>query len=224
VTVGPRPLFDVDPLRHRDRATIGVLRQAGPVVVLGSRQDVGVLDASALRRDEVEVRRRRGGGGAVLLVPEDCWVELWLPGAGGVTEDVRATACLAGEWWRAAFAAHGVTATVHRGGMVHHDEGAVACFAGLGPGELTILGRKVLGLSQWRCREGVLVSAVVAARPPEALRAYLAASAPRTPSLPDATSLREAAPQSSADALAASLRDEVSAAIPSLTSDNDVFT
>ena len=33
---------------------------------------------------------------------------------------------------------------------------ARVCFAGLGPGEVTVEGRKVVGLSQRRTREGVL--------------------------------------------------------------------
>ena len=33
---------------------------------------------------------------------------------------------------------------------------AVACFAGLGPGEVEAGGRKVVGVAQWRCRQGAL--------------------------------------------------------------------
>ncbi len=33
----------------------------------------------------------------------------------------------------------------------------MVCFAGVGPGEVVREGRKVVGLAQWRSREGVLV-------------------------------------------------------------------
>jgi hypothetical protein len=37
----------------------------------------------------------------------------------------------------------------------------VACFAGRGPGEIFVDGRKVVGVSQWRVREGAFVSTVL---------------------------------------------------------------
>ena len=52
---------------------------------------------------------------------------------------------------------------------------AWVCFAGLGPGEVTVGGRKVVGLSQRRIREAVLFQCCVAQRwEPERLLALLA--------------------------------------------------
>jgi lipoate---protein ligase len=51
------------------------------------------------------------------------------------------------------------------------------CFAGLGPGEVTVDGRKVVGMSQRRTREGVLFQCCVALRwEPERLLDLLALS------------------------------------------------
>jgi lipoate-protein ligase A len=47
---------------------------------------------------------------------------------------------------------------VHTGRSVPGDLGELVCFAGRGPGEVLHSGRKVVGLSQWRSREGALFS------------------------------------------------------------------
>jgi lipoate---protein ligase len=47
---------------------------------------------------------------------------------------------------------------VHAGRAVPGPFGALVCFAGRGPGEVLHRGRKVMGLSQWRSREGALFS------------------------------------------------------------------
>jgi lipoate-protein ligase A len=45
---------------------------------------------------------------------------------------------------------------VHGGGGQHRGWDAWVCFAGVGPGEVTSRGRKVVGISQWRTRQGAL--------------------------------------------------------------------
>jgi hypothetical protein len=215
VTEAPAALLDVDGIRSLAVSTLGVLR-ASPMVVLGSTQRVEDLDTTALARDGVTVRRRRGGGGAVLLRPPDCWIELWLPATSSAERgDVRSTAYRVGEWWQVALRSLGVACDVHHGAVVGAVQGAVACFAGLGPGELSSEGRKLVGLSQWRAREGALVSSVIAARSPSDLTAYLSSDAAPTPSLALATCLDEAIPGVVADdvaaAFAATVRREVSA-------------
>jgi len=224
VSLETRWLLDVDALRPLGRATLGRRRPRGSTVVLGSRQDHSWLDGDALRRDGVELRRRRGGGGAVLLREDDCWFEMWLPASSAVAgDDVRATACVVGEWWRRALGSLGVEGEVHRSGLVDGELGAIACFAGLGPGEISVGGRKMLGLSQWRSREGVLVSAIVPARPPGDLFDYLAPGAPPMPALRAAASLELIAPSLSADALAASLLAVLRDAVPGLEERSGAF-
>ena len=189
-------LIDVEAVRSLGVPAVGVLRGTVATVVLGSTQRTTDLDPRALDRDGVVLRRRRGGGGAVLLRPDDCWVELWLPATSEVERgDVRSTAYRVGAWWAAALGEHGVDVAMHVGGVRDPAEGAVACFAGLGPGELTADGRKLVGLSQWRARQGALVSSVISARPPADLAAYLATGALPTPRLADATCLDEVAPR-----------------------------
>jgi hypothetical protein len=45
---------------------------------------------------------------------------------------------------------------VWRGGLVRTPWSARVCFAGLGPGEVVLKGRKVVGMSQRRTRHGAL--------------------------------------------------------------------
>jgi lipoate-protein ligase A len=194
VTARPASLFDVESLRKLEHTTLGVLRRDDPVVVLGARQSTRDLHDVALHRDGVGIRRRHGGGGAVLLRPADRWVELWLRGAPARDHDVRSSAYLVGDWWRTALAAHGVDAVMHRGVVVDARQGAIACFAGVGPGELTVNGRKVLGISQWRVREGALVSSVLAVEDPGDLCLYLSPAAPKVPGLRGAASILSVVP------------------------------
>lgn len=126
----------------------------------------------------------------MLLRPGDCWIELWLPAGGAVPiHDVRATAAVVGSWWREALSSFGVQCDVHAGGVERAREGAVACFAGLGPGELTVGSHKLVGISQFRTKEGALVSCVLPRSAPSGLAPLLSGSASPVPSLAAATSL-----------------------------------
>jgi lipoate---protein ligase len=224
VTSGPASLFDVEPLRTLPRSTLGLLQRGDPVVVLGARQSRRDLDDVALERDGVGVLRRHGGGGAVLLRPLDRWVELWLRAGPGIAHhDVRSTAYLVGGWWRAALAAHGVDADVHVGDVRDASEGAVACFAGLGPGELTVHGRKVVGISQWRVREGVLVSSVLAVEAPTDLRGYLAPAAGPVSRLSGAASILTVAPALGVSDVLETFASIATAADPALVVDDHPF-
>jgi len=224
VSEAPAALFDVGRLRALEAPTIGVLRVDEPLVVLGSTQHVEDLDHRRLEDDGIAVRRRRGGGGAVLLRPEDCWIELWLPAStDGERHDVRATAYRVGEWWGVALGGLGLDGSVHRGAVLRAAQGAVACFAGLGPGELTVGGRKLVGLSQWRSREGALVSSVLAARPPADLARYLAGTAATAPELRLATSLEETLRGVTVDAVAEAFVTVVRGRLGSLAVSSSTF-
>jgi lipoate-protein ligase A len=207
-----------------EHSTLGVLRRDDPVVVLGARQPTRDLHDVALRRDGIGIRRRHGGGGAVLLRQADRWVELWLRAAPGRRDyDVRSSAYLVGDWWRAALAAHGVDAKMHRGAVLDAQQGAIACFAGLGPGELTVRGRKVLGISQWRVREGTLVSSVLAVEDPEDLHQYLAPAAPKVPGLRGAASIHWVAPRLAIDDVLTTFVEVVSTSGTSIVVDEQPF-
>jgi lipoate-protein ligase A len=133
--------------------TVWVFTVDRPTVVLGSTQPDDVVDAGAAAAAGVAVARRRSGGGAVWLEPGGTsWVDVLIPRGDPLwDDDVGRAAHWLGDAWAAAI---GPPAEVHRGGMVCSAEGGRACFAGLGPGEVTLGGRKAVGISQRRTRAG----------------------------------------------------------------------
>ena len=129
--------------------------------MLGSTQRSDVVDAVRATERGVAVVRRRGGGGAVLLRPGDhLWIEAWIPRGDPLWEaDVAVAAEWVGAWWREALDPDGDGArglAVHHGRAVPGPHGDLVCFSGRGPGEVFLADRKVMGISQWRSREGSL--------------------------------------------------------------------
>jgi lipoate---protein ligase len=100
-----------------------------PALVLGSTQSEDIVDRGVAGTLGVEVVVRRSGGGAVLLVPgEVVWIDVIVPEGDPLwDDDVGSLAC----------------------GPL----GRLVCFGAIGPGELTIQGRKLVGISQRRTRE-----------------------------------------------------------------------
>ncbi|MGE0877640.1 MAG: hypothetical protein AB7L13_06870 [Acidimicrobiia bacterium] len=153
-----------------------------PALVLGSAQSDDIVAAEAASALGVDVVRRRSGGGAVLLTPGDTlWVDLVVP-AGDVLwdNDVGRAFHWLGHVWSTALAAAGAgSSRVHTGPMMTTPLSRLVCFAGTGPGEVLIGGRKAVGMSQRRNRAGArfqcalyaewhadVMSAVLAAHPP----------------------------------------------------------
>jgi lipoate-protein ligase A len=138
------------------RPEIWVHEITAPALVLGSTQrGPGVADEAACAEAGIEVVRRRSGGGAVLLLPgEVVWVDVILPaGHDGWADDVHRPMVWLGERLAEAFSAAGLSgAEVHRGAMRSTSHSRLICFDGLGPGELTIGGIKLVGISQRRTR------------------------------------------------------------------------
>ena len=114
-------------------------------LVLGSSQ--ALVEVSG-----IEVVRRRSGGGAVYVEPGGTlWVDVVVPRGDELwDDDIGRAAYWLGNAWAAAI---GEPAVVHRGAMVRNEWSDLVCFAGLGPGEVTVDGRKVVGISQRRTRE-----------------------------------------------------------------------
>jgi lipoate-protein ligase A len=153
-----------------------------PALVLGSTQPESDVDHAALDRAGVALVRRRSGGGAVLLEPgEAAWLDVIVPrGDERWRDDVVAAPCWLGDVWATALAALGVDDLhVHRGRLQPSPWGRLVCFAGLGSGEVTSGGRKVVGISQRRTREAARFQCVALRRwDPDALVALLALDDP----------------------------------------------
>jgi lipoate-protein ligase A len=154
-------LFDVERFRAEPRRLAVARDVTEPTVVLGSTQPLALVDASAVAEREVELARRRSGGGAVYLAPgEQLWLDAWVPRDDPLwVADVSVAAEWVGAWWTRALAGIGQRGVgVHHGRSVAGAFGDLVCFAGRGPGEVFHGGAKVVGLSQWRAREGALFS------------------------------------------------------------------
>jgi lipoate-protein ligase A len=125
----------------------------GPALVLGSTQPAVAAGAA------IAVVRRRTGGGAVLLRPGSVvWADVFVPATDRLWQrDVGRAFWWLGQAWVDALTTSGVTdASWHDGSVVRSRWSDAVCFAGLGPGEVTVGGRKVVGISQRRTRDGAL--------------------------------------------------------------------
>ena len=156
---GTTSWFDVERFRTLTARSVLVRRVDRPMVVLGSTQPESVVDRPAAAAAGVAVVRRRSGGGAVLVHPHDpLWIDVWLPRHDALwQDDVVLASVWVGEWWAAALSSAAVRAvSVHRASLVATPHSDLVCFAGRGPGEVFVAGRKVMGLTQWRSRQGAL--------------------------------------------------------------------
>lgn len=144
---GAQELHD-RPFSGERRVTVCVPERRA--IVLGSTQKMPPAPT-------LEVARRRSGGGAVVVGPTDVlWVDVDLPADDPLWErDVGRSFWWLGDAWAAAVAALGLAEVeVHHGAVVCTPWCAEVCFAGIGQGEVTVAGRKVVGLAQRRVREG----------------------------------------------------------------------
>ena len=146
-------------------------------VVIGSAQPDSEFDHARLARDGVGIVRRRSGGGAVLVAPGgQVWLDVFLPSGDPLFEtDVGKSFHWLGEVFAKAIAsslghlASPAEVEVHRGSVQTTPWSKVLCYAGLGAGEVTVAGRKVVGMSQRRERSGSWIHsmALLGERAPE---------------------------------------------------------
>jgi len=133
------------------RRTARIVEVTSPALVLGSTQPT-------VPERGVPIVRRRSGGGAVLVRPDEpLWVDVLLPADDPLWEaDVGRSFHWLGQVWVNALHALGIEASWHHGPMICTPWCRQVCFAGIGPGEVTVDGRKVVGLAQRRTRAGAL--------------------------------------------------------------------
>jgi lipoate-protein ligase A len=131
--------------------TVRLVETTEPAVVLGSTQP-------AVPDRGVTVVRRRSGGGAVLVGPgEVVWADVFVPAGDPLWEqDVGVAFHWLGDVWTAALRSLDVDGRSHRGPMVCTPWCRQVCFAGIGSGEVTVTGKKVVGIAQRRVRAGSL--------------------------------------------------------------------
>lgn len=128
-----------------------------PAAVMGSRQRPEIVDQMYADTHGIEVCGRRSGGGLVVVEPErSLWLDVIVPPTHRLwLADVSRSFHWLGTLWADTLRELGETdVLVHEGPLLHPVEGQAVCFAGLGPGEVTVAGRKVVGLSQRRTKAG----------------------------------------------------------------------
>ncbi len=126
-----------------------------PALVLGSAQSLATVDLESCAEQGIDVVRRRSGGGAVLTWPSEMiWLDVVVPAGDRVwDDDVGRSMWWLGQIWAESLDVCGVAdVEVHRGPLLRSRWSAVVCFEGLGPGEVTVGGRKAVGISQRRTR------------------------------------------------------------------------
>lgn len=136
--------------------TVSLLAVTAPAVVLGSTQPDDVVDRARADAAGLDVARRRSGGGTVLVRPgELLWADVFVPAGDPLwTDDVGRAFRWLGPVWTSALHALGVDARWHDGPLLETRWSRLVCFAGVGPGEVLVGERKVVGISQRRTRAG----------------------------------------------------------------------
>ena len=127
--------------------------------MLGSTQPLASIEEAATAAYGAELVRRRSGGGAVFVAPgAQVWLDLFVPIGDPLYDvDVSRAAGFVGELWRKSLVElEGAAAdfVVHTGPLVSSPWSRLWCFSGVGPGEVSADGHKLVGVSQRRSRAG----------------------------------------------------------------------
>jgi len=132
-------------------------------LVICSSQRSDTIDQQALAAAQITIASRRTGGGAVLVSESDVvWVDVVIDDTHPHWDtDVSRSFEWLGRACQRALAELGTNTTMHTGRLHKTTWSPLICFAGLGPGELTIetgttktgTSQKVLGISQRRTRD-----------------------------------------------------------------------
>lgn len=135
--------------RAGERASAGWL-------ILGSSQDISRVDTDRLDERGIGLFRRRSGGGAVLLKPDaQVWIDVLIPRADSLwQDDLSMSGLWLGDLWRRVLEPAGLSAEVHQGPYVSGKWGTLACYLSQAAGEVFVDGRKCVGISQRRSKQG----------------------------------------------------------------------
>jgi len=123
-----------------------------PTMVFGTMQKNMSLETGI----ECDYVYRKSGGGAVFLEPgKVLWVDFVVPREDPLwCNDIRRSSVWLGELWVRAMKDIGLNGKVHNEEIRKTELSRLVCFAGLATGEVTVSGKKVVGISQRRTREG----------------------------------------------------------------------
>ncbi len=137
--------------------SLWVMSPTNSCLVLGSSQDDSCINYQHAKKAEVAIARRRTGGGAVFVDSQALfWVDLFVPRTHRLWEDDIGVASMGmGGVWKKALDSLGVDCQMYDKPFIKDSLSELVCFAGRAPGELLIHGRKILGISQRRMKEGV---------------------------------------------------------------------
>ena len=146
---------------QRRRRTVALCSVLGPrAIVLGSTQAADVVDTRCATAEGVDVVRRSSGGGAVMVAPgAQVWMDVWIPRGDPLWDDdvIRSSRWLGEAWARALEELGCRDLVVHRGRATRTEWSGMVCFAGVGPGEVTVGRTKVVGVAQRRTRPGARI-------------------------------------------------------------------
>lgn len=151
-------------LAHEPRPALRWYGAAGRALVLGSGQRLTDADGAALAAVGATLHKRASGGTAVLFVPGLFMQDIALPAAHPLRrDDVSESYRWLGAVWADALDALGVPAEPVSVAAARADSQATdalvrrACFGGISPYEVMTGGRKLVGFSQVRRRQGALL-------------------------------------------------------------------
>ncbi len=154
-----------DPVRAR--RVVRIFEVDSPALVLGSAQPADLVDLDRADAAGVAIVRRRSGGGLVFVATgRQVWADLLVPRDDRLWDDdvVRAAAWVGRLWATVIGSFTTEPVTVHGGGMVADCWGRLLCFAGTGPAEVFVAGRKIVGVSQRRSRSWIRVQSMTPLR------------------------------------------------------------
>lgn len=149
---------------YADERTARIVDVTRSALVLGSSQRSNLPNIPALESLNAELVVRRSGGGAVFLSPMgQLWVDIAIPRSDPLfVEDVGKSFLVIGEIFLKLFSSLGChDLEMHTGKMIGGDLARAICFAGLGPGEITFEGAKVVGMSQRRTAQGAVFQCAI---------------------------------------------------------------